>query len=418
MWHERGSEGPMSEVNSGGKLPEGRRVSGYTPSFNCDATTDFTTSVGCPACDGSATNAASSCDCTIAISATNPTTDRTDTNDAGEPVPPHGCYRFAAVVELIPSHVEPEPLDRQPVATSNEVYGEHLISQPNFKMTQQVVELSRLLAKRRKTPVEYWRSVKASKQVVRHAMISEMERDTDRRPHATIKINGEAVRGLLDSGASISCLGKGAWQTIHRCALKWKELGDHSAVETASGQQQKIVGYVDTRIQFQGTTNKIRLYIIPTLKNELYLGIDFWHSFELLPELEELSTSVTEQAETGIDVESPDVHLLSPEQRIRLNEIIALYPSSHTNGLGKTTLLQHSINVANASPCKQRFRPVSPAVESRMFAEIDRMLALGVVEESTSAWSSPMALVPKAGGKWRLCLDARQLNALTVKAQY
>lgn len=282
----------------------------------------------------------------------------------------------------------------------------------------QVMELSRLMVKRRKTPVEYWRAVKMSKQLVKRAVISEVEIGPDRRPHATVQINGVAITGLLDSGASISCLGKDAFDTIRRCTLKWKEFSDQSAVETASGQQQKIMGYADADVQFQGKTKRIRIYIIPTLKNELYLGIDFWYSFDLLPKLDELSTAVTDKAEIGVEVDPPDVHKLSMEQNQRLNEIIALYPSSSNEGLGKTTLMKHSINTADALPCKQRFRPVSPAVEGRMFAEVDRMISLGVVEESNSAWSSPMSLVPKAGGKWRLCLDARQLNAVTVKDAY
>lgn len=43
------------------------------------------------------------------------------------------------------------------------------------------------------------------------------------------------------------------------------------------------------------------------------------------------------------------------------------------------------------------------------------MLSLGVMEESNSAWSSPVVLHRKPG-KNRLCLDSRKLNAVTVDA--
>lgn len=53
-----------------------------------------------------------------------------------------------------------------------------------------------------------------------------------------------------------------------------------------------------------------------------------------------------------------------------------------------------------------------------MHAEVDRMITLGVVEESNSPWSSPMTVVMKSNGKVRMCLDARQVNAVTRKDAY
>lgn len=85
--------------------------------------------------------------------------------------------------------------------------------------------------------------------------------------------------------------------------------------------------------------------------------------------------------------------------------------------MGRTKLINHGIDVGEAKPIKQRFYPVSPAVEKVMFREIDRMLALGVIEESTSPWSSPMRLVLKPD-KVRLCLDARKFNNVTKKDAY
>ncbi|KAH8336090.1 hypothetical protein KR074_000017, partial [Drosophila pseudoananassae] len=86
-------------------------------------------------------------------------------------------------------------------------------------------------------------------------------------------------------------------------------------------------------------------------------------------------------------------------------------------GLGKTHLISHSIDVGDTKAVKQRHYPVSPAVEKLLYGEVDRMMRLGVIEESQSAWSSPVVLVQKPG-KVRLCLDCRKVNSFTQGDAY
>ena len=50
--------------------------------------------------------------------------------------------------------------------------------------------------------------------------------------------------------------------------------------------------------------------------------------------------------------------------------------------------------------------------------ELNRMLALGVLEPSTSAWASPLVLIPKKDGTARFCIDYRRLNQATKKDAY
>ncbi|KAH8269856.1 hypothetical protein KR026_002523, partial [Drosophila bipectinata] len=119
----------------------------------------------------------------------------------------------------------------------------------------------------------------------------------------------------------------------------------------------------------------------------VYLGIDFWKSFNLVhslisPKISEIKFDKDEQKE------NPKMHLLSPEQQGNLDKVIQRFPSFDREGLGRTHLIEYAIDVGDAKPVKQRHWPISPAVEKLMFEEVDRMLDLGIIEESKSPWSS------------------------------
>ena len=91
------------------------------------------------------------------------------------------------------------------------------------------------------------------------------------------------MSGLLDSGASISVLCSGALEFLAKTKLRFKPI--KQLIFTADGALQHNLGVAFTEVSNLGKTKIIKLYIIPSLSQRLYLGVDFWREFQLAPTL-------------------------------------------------------------------------------------------------------------------------------------
>lgn len=238
--------------------------------------------------------------------------------------------------------------------------------------------------------------------------------------------------GLLDTGANISCLGADLALTNFSNFPNYTKC--KSFVQTADGNSQSVLGWLDVEVTFKNQSHRMKFFIIPTISQRVILGVDFCKAFRLFDNIIGSVDLISSDKSFGSIINRPDLtelndilpaddnsgeqyYPLSEYQRSQLDTIISLFPNFEKQGLGRTSLIEHKIDVGESPPIKQRHYPVSPAIEKLMFKEIDRMLSLGVIEPSSSPWSSPMRLVVKPN-KIRLCLDARKLNNVTRKDAY
>ena len=113
--------------------------------------------------------------------------------------------------------------------------------------------------------------------------------------------------------------------------------------------------------------------------------------------------------------------------------------------LGRTDIVQHQIHTGDPPAIKQRVRryPAARRQEERQLPKqhsmwapvgpqlgkdwgpfgnaawvVEDMLAIGIIQESNSAWSSPTVLVKKKDGTTRFCIDYRRLNQVTKVDAY
>lgn len=86
----------------------------------------------------------------------------------------------------------------------------------------------------------------------------------DPRPYATVSVFGEPILGLLDSGASISCLGADGVEILRRSKIDFANFT--TQIKTADGKVQPVIGKVMAEITYKGETKNLLLFIAPSLQ--------------------------------------------------------------------------------------------------------------------------------------------------------
>ena len=74
--------------------------------------------------------------------------------------------------------------------------------------------------------------------------------------------------------------------------------------------------------------------------------------------------------------------------------------------------------VPGAIPVHRKPYRYTPSQKDEIEKQVSEMLNNGIVQSSNSPYASPVLLVKKKDGGWRMCVDYRHLNALTVKNKY
>jgi len=107
-----------------------------------------------------------------------------------------------------------------------------------------------------------------------------------------------------------------------------------------------------------------------------------------------------------------------PTEAVRLETFLEKELQKFREVRGPTNKTEHVIRVKTDVPIKQRYRPCNPAMQAIIDQEVEQMLREGIIEPSTSAWSSPIVIVRKRDGKYRFCIDFRKVNEVTERDAY
>ena len=120
--------------------------------------------------------------------------------------------------------------------------------------------------------------------------------------------------------------------------------------------------------------------------------------------------------EGPVQVDLSDVELGEPDRRA-LRKLLDSYRDVFANRdeeLGRTHLVQFSINTGDSFPVAVRPRRTPYHLRSEVRKQIAEMEDRGIIQKSKSPWSAPILMVKKADGSYRFAVDFRELNRKTA----
>lgn len=115
------------------------------------------------------------------------------------------------------------------------------------------------------------------------------------------------------------------------------------------------------------------------------------------------------------DIETP----LKQQLEAVLGEYEDVFPIELPIGLPPIRGIEHQIDLIPGAPLpnKAAYR-CNPEETKELQRQIEELISMGYVRESMSPCAVPTLLVPKKDGSWRMCIDSRAVNNITIKYRF
>jgi hypothetical protein len=111
-----------------------------------------------------------------------------------------------------------------------------------------------------------------------------------------------------------------------------------------------------------------------------------------------------------------NINEFAENQKVSFKNLLLKFQDSFSKSstdIGRTEMIEHTIDTGQALPVKQHPRRVPLSKLQEAEAEIEKMAEQGIIEPSTSPWCSPVVILRKKDSSIRFAIDCQR--AVTIQ---
>lgn len=259
------------------------------------------------------------------------------------------------------------------------------------------------------------------------------------RPLLPLKIGDAIGVGFADSGAQVTIAGHSLYKILLDNHYEFSKSKVRLSYADGNLRNEEIL-QTTADVTIQNRVVPTTFTVLPHLQdNHTLLGVDFldkagivlnipencWFFYDLPTQKFNFVNEFNVPPNLQV-FEVNEVHSLRKDegesldiaQRQKFNKLLNDNADIFKTGGGPTDFAIHRIITRDHEPICVPPYPMSISKKEFLRKELDRLLAEEIIEECESSWGSPVVLVPKKDGSWRLCVDYRKLNAITDNDSY
>ncbi|CAF2669091.1 unnamed protein product [Rotaria sp. Silwood2] len=200
---------------------------------------------------------------------------------------------------------------------------------------------------------------------------------------------------------------------------------DHIARHSDGLTSFIVTGVVHLNIYIGEIKTSISAYVTPVLCTNLILGMNY-----LLNSSNSQTTTTNTQLNTITTPPSPILpqqvilnllsHITYQVQHDQIQSLLLKFQSTFDTSkytIARTKIF-HAIETYPHAPPVSKSYPSNLTTNSEMRLIINKLITAGLIRESKSSYAAPALLIKKKDHSWRLIIDYKKLNSITIKDNY
>ncbi|GJX69880.1 putative reverse transcriptase domain-containing protein [Tanacetum coccineum] len=244
----------------------------------------------------------------------------------------------------------------------------------------------------------------------------------------TFTLNNHFATTLFDSGADYSFV---STTFIPLLGLEPSDLGFKYEIEIASGQLVEIDKVIKgCKLEIEGHVFDIDLIPFGHGSFDVIIGMDWLSNYKAeivchekvvripLPDgkvLRVLGERPEEKARLLMSAKASDK---KQEEIVVVRDFPEVFPDD-LSGLPPIREIEFRIELTpGATPVAKSPYRLAPSELEELSGQLKELQDKGFIRPSSSPWGAPVLFVKKKDGSFRMCIDYRELNKLTVKNRY